>query len=63
MGDVRMASQELPGHEGDVVGAGAVPGGLRAVVQTGAVHKVGVLHAKLPGPLVHSVHKGSLAAG
>ena len=63
MGDVRMASQKLPGHEGDVVGAGAVARGIGPVVQTGAVDKVGVVHSQLPGPCVHPVHKGRLTAG
>ena len=61
--DVRVLAQQLPGHEGDVVGAGPVPVRFGAVVQTGAVDEMGVLHAQLLCPLVHPVHKGPLAAG
>ena len=57
-----MVQQQLPGHEGNVIGAGQMLccGGL--VVQAGAVDKVGVLHAQLLGAGIHFLHKSSLAA-
>ena len=50
---------QLPGHEGHVVGAGVV---VAVVKQAAAVGEVAVLHAQLLRPLVHPVHKQALAA-
>ena len=57
--DVRVVQDQLPGHEGDVIGRAMVSGGRKA----GAVDKGGVLHAQLLGPPVHPLHEGGLAAG
>ena len=51
--DVRVIHDQLPGHHGDVPGAGNVP--LRR--KAGAVDEMGVLHPQLPGPVVHPLHK------
>ena len=56
--DGGMVQNQLPAHPGDVVGTGQVARG----GQPGAVDKGGVIHAQLPGPLVHPLHKGVLAA-
>ena len=56
--NIRVAEDQLPGHEGNVPGGGEVAGG----GETGAVDKVGVRHAQGLGLLVHLVHEGGLAA-
>ena len=58
-----MIFQQLPGHQCNVIGAGAVIGCLRAVVQAGAVDKMGVRHAQLRRPLIHLFHKSAFAPG
>ena len=55
---LRVAEDELPGHQGDVIGRGDVTLGRQA----GAVAKDRVLHAQLLGPLVHPLHEGGLGA-
>ena len=49
----------LLGHDINVPGGGVVVG----VVQAVGVHKVGVLHPQLLGPLVHQVHEGGDVPG
>ena len=61
--NVRVLAQQLPGHKGNVVGAGFVAFGIGAVVQPCAVDKVSVLHAQFLGPGVHPVHEGAFTAG
>ena len=51
--DVRVIHDQLPGHHGDVPGAGNVP--LRR--KAGAVDEMSILHPQLPGPVVHPLHK------
>ena len=58
--DLRVVFQKLPGHEGNIMGGGPVVFGILAVVQTGAVDKMGVVHAQFFGPGVHPLHKGGL---
>ena len=53
-----MVENELPGHEGNIVGRGHVAG----CGQAGTVDKVSVLHTQLLGPLVHLLDKGALTA-
>ena len=55
--------EQLPRHERDVIGGGQVLRRIRLVVQTRAVDKVCVGHAKLRRALVHHLHEGALAAG
>ena len=54
-----MVQDELPAHEGDVVGAGDVARGREA----GGVDEGGVVHAQLRRPLVHPGHEGVGTAG
>ena len=54
-----VIQNQLPAHEGDVVGGGHVAFG----GESGTVAKDGGLHAQLFGPLVHALDKGGLAAG
>ncbi len=56
--DVRVTQDQLPAHEGDVIGAGDMALGGEA----GGVEKVGVVHPQLSRPLVHFFHKGLGAA-
>ena len=57
-----MVFQQLPGHEGDVIGGSPVVHGVRPVVQTGAVDEGGVVHPQLLRPLVHHGDEGAFAA-
>ena len=54
-----MTGEQLPAHEGDVVGAGDVTLGGEA----GAVDEVGVVHAQTLGPVVHLLHEQLRHAG
>ena len=54
-----MMQQQLPAHEGDIVGAGDVA--LRC--QAGAVDKMGVRHAQLGGSPVHLLHEQLVHTG
>ena len=54
-----MVQDQLPAHEGDVIGGSDVARRRKAR----GVLKGGIVHAQLPGPLVHPLHKGLLAAG
>ena len=56
--DRGVVEDELPAHEGDVIGGGE----MARRGQAGAVDKAGVRHAQLGGPLVHFGHEGLLAA-
>ena len=59
---LRRVFQQLPGHEGDVIGGSPVVHGVRPVVQTGAVDEGGVVHPQLLRPLVHHGDEGAFAA-
>lgn len=55
---LRVLANQLPGHQGDVIGCCHVP----IHVKAAAVDEGGVLHAKSFCPLVHLRHKFLLAA-
>ena len=57
-----MVFQQLPGHEGNVVGGGSVIHGVRPVVQAGAVDEGGVVHPQLLRPPVHHGDEGAFTA-
>ena len=56
--DERMVFQQLPGHEGNVVSAGAVLLRGVVIVQPCAIDKMGILHPQFLSPLVHGFHEG-----
>ena len=58
-----LVLEKLPRHERDVIRRRQMLSRIRPVVQTGAVHKVRVRHAKLLRPLVHHAHERAFAAG
>ena len=55
---LRIFGNQLPGHQGHVIGGGHVA----VHVKAAAVYKIGVFHAQVFGPLIHAADKFLLAA-
>ena len=51
--DVRVAQNQRPAHEGNVIGAGHMTLGRQAR----GVYEMGVLHTQLRGPVIHLLHE------